>query len=78
MPMKHEPGPGMEKTCPICGVLTRKSLTAIASYPGYEQHRCDPKTLAAIDAALSRDEQAPPSPTFEQRLSEGMRILGVK
>lgn len=57
-------------TCPICG----KSEFIRRDKSG--QHRCDPKTLAAIDGAMKRDEPDYRK-TEAHRLALGFYLLSL-
>ena len=50
--------------CPICGKY-------------HERGKCDPKTLAAIDAAMKREDYPEPPRTVGSRLSEGFGIMAT-
>ena len=60
MPM-HDP----ENYCPICGLELSQTLG----------HRCDSKTLTAIDAARTRDYVQMHRPNLAERLKDGFRLL---
>lgn len=61
--------------CPICGVKTDEyALVTAEGCP--PKHRCDPKTLAAIDAAMNRDDEARlQGHMLAERLKDGFRML---
>lgn len=64
--------------CPVCGVSVlygKLSGIDIAGRIVRDQHRCSPKTLAAIDKTMANDSpRAKPEPTFGERL-EIARIM---
>ncbi len=51
--------------CPICG----------HKYERWSRHKCNERTLAAIDRAMSQDRDVFPSPTESQRLADGFAML---
>lgn len=53
--------------CVICG---REEYGKLDS-----EHRCNPKTLAAIDRAMKQDRTVPREPSFSERLSTGFFLL---
>lgn len=71
MKAEHDPN----KCCPICGKPWRGRSPVCAAGLGRQQHRCDPKVLAAIDGAHRRtpDEEDPPHAPEARRLNCGLR-----
>ena len=57
--------------CSICGASI--SLQAI------DKHKCNPRVLAAIDAAHARgdDYEPPDNRTESDRIAEGYKMLGM-
>lgn len=65
----------MSEYCPICGAATDEYLVATQQRFSWEvQHRCNPKTLANIDAALNVQERAPRPPSRSERFETGFLI----
>lgn len=65
--------------CPICGkgVRSRMDLIAVPYAPLESQHRCNPRVLAAIDAAMARDDADTPPPTRLTRFNIGCLMQGM-
>ena len=56
--------------CPICAI----EVTDV----GYENHKCNPRTLSAIDAASTRAEDAEisfPQPGLTEKLKAGFAMM---
>lgn len=43
-----------------------------------DNHKCDPKKLNSIDAAMKREPNRYPAQTFQQRLYVGFKMLEGK
>jgi len=50
--------------CPICGKDERN-------------HKCNPKTLAAIDRTMKQERDVPQQPSFRERLATGFFMLSL-
>ena len=65
--------------CPICGELVQDQHSLIAGYKN--QHRCNQRTLNAIDAAHQKDDEPHPrslNMTTEERYKDGFGLFGRK
>jgi hypothetical protein len=65
--------------CPTCGAsFDYRYVTLDPDDARRIHHRCNPRTLAGIDAAHRRepDAEEPRRKPYGQRLSDGFRILG--
>lgn len=61
--------------CPICGIKRGEGESLVGAF-GAPQHRCDPRTLAAIDRALGTErQQTRRKPSMNERLKEGFQAL---
>ena len=66
--------------CPICGVWVEDSKSLVAG--SKNQHKCNQKTLNAIDAAHKRDDDEPHYTSFNvslhERYKDGFGLFGRK
>lgn len=59
--------------CPICGVWVDGEYALVA---GLKSHQCDPKKLAARDAALNKGDDARlQGHSLQERLRDGFKML---
>ena len=66
-------------SCPICGELVQNQLFLVAIRQN--QHRCNQRTLNAIDAAHQKDDEPHPrslNMTTEERYKDGFGLFGRK
>ncbi len=62
--------------CPICGALVGGEYSLVAG-AGLNPHQCDPKKLAARDAALNKGDDARlQGHSLQERLKDGFEMLG--
>lgn len=52
-------------SCPVCGQCTAGTLN----------HKCHPRTIAAVENRYERESKPEPPPTYDERLEVGFSML---